>query len=329
MATYRKFKILAAKKVRKSPTVSEAVSDFLLSKKAMNCTKATVQFYTDSLKPFQNFCALQEIKELAEVDNFLVDAYFADMADKGHSPGGVFAYYRSLRTFMKWAWLAYSFDTTCPTDIAKVKAPPVNPIPGIPEKAVLAILEEAKHTDYPQRDIAFIMFLVDTGARKQEAANIKIKDVNLETGEVFIEKGKGRKDRYVHIGMKTRKTILTYLETLDIKNPENKLWISKDGYQMTADGLSEIIRRIQKTLKIKPIYSLHDFRRYCAVTMYRQSHDLLMVSLYLGHASVDVTRRYLHIEREDIHAFGEKFSNMDKLSTIRPKRKASARNRQN
>ena len=40
------------------------------------------------------------------------------------------------------------------------------------------------------------------------------------------------------------------------------MWISKDGYQMTAGGLNEIIRRIQKTLKIKPIYSLHDFRRY-------------------------------------------------------------------
>ena len=326
MATYRKFKILAAKKVRKSPTVSEAVSDFLLSKKAMNCTKATVQSYTDALKPFQKFCDLQEINELADVDNFLVDAYFADMADKGHSDGGVYAYYRSLRAFMNWAWPVYNFDTTCPTDIAKVKAPPVNPIPGIPEKAVLAILEEAKHTDYPQRDIAFIMFLVDTGARKQEAADIRIKDVNLDTGEVFIQRGKGRKDRYVHIGCKTRKSILNYLETVDIKKPENKLWISKDGYQMTATGLNEIIRRIQKTLKIKPIYSLHDFRRYCAVTMYRQSHDLLMVSLYLGHASVDVTRRYLNIEREDIHAFGEKFSNMDKLSTIRPKRKSSARN---
>lgn len=93
MATYRKFKILAAKKVRKSPTVSDAVSDFLFSRKAMNCTKATVQSYTDSLKPFQDFCDLQDIKELAEIDNFLVDAYFADMADKGHSDGGVYAYY--------------------------------------------------------------------------------------------------------------------------------------------------------------------------------------------------------------------------------------------
>lgn len=325
MAKYHKFNILSSKKVGKSPTVSEAVYNFLISKKSMNCTPKTVQSYADALRPFVKFCDLQWIEELGDIDNFFVDAYFADMAAKGHSAGGMHAYYRNLRTFMNWAWPIYNFPTTCPTDISKVKAPPVNPIPGIPEKAVLSILAEAKHTDYPQRDVAFIMFLVDTGARKQEAANIRIKDINLDSGEVFIEQGKGRKDRYVHIGNKTRKAIADYLETVDIIKPENRLWVSKDGYQMTAAGLNEILRRIQKTLKIDPMYSMHDFRRYCALTMYRESHDLLLVSLYLGHASVDVTRRYLNIDREDLHSFGEKFSNMDKLSTIRPKRSVSDR----
>ena len=138
MAKYHKFNILSSKKIGKSPTVSEAVSNFLISKKSMNCTPKTVQSYTDALKPFVTFCGLQGIKELGDVDNFFVDAYFADMAAKGHSAGGMHAYYRNLRTFMNWAWPIYNFPTTCPTDISKVKAPPVNPIPGIPEKAVLA-----------------------------------------------------------------------------------------------------------------------------------------------------------------------------------------------
>ena len=320
MAQYRKFNILSSRKICCGPTVSEAISDFITSKKSMNCTKQTVRSYIDTLKPFQSFCDLQGKKLLGDIDNFFVDHYFADMKDKGHSDGGMHAYYRSLRTFMNWAWSVYKFDTTIPTSISKVKAPTANPIPGIPEEAVLAILEEAKHTEYPQRDVAFIMFLVDTGARKQEAANIRIKDINLENGEVFIEQGKGRKDRYVHIGFKTRKAIADYLKTVDIKKRDNKLWISKDGYQMSAAGLNEVLRRIQANLNIVPMYSMHDFRRYCALTMYRESHDLLLVSLYLGHASVDVTRRYLDISRDDMHTFGENFSNIDKLSTIRPKR---------
>ena len=320
MAQYRKFNILSSRNNCSGLTVCEAISSFIMSKKSMNCTKKTVQSYTDTLKPFQTFCDLQGIKNLGDVDNFFVDSYFANMRDKGHSDGGMHAYFRSLRTFLNWSWSVYNFDHTCPTNISKVKAPPANPIPGIPEDVVLAILEAAKHTEYPQRDIAFIMFLVDTGARKQEAADIRIKDINLETGEVFIEQGKGRKNRFVHIGYKTRKAILDYLETVDNKKPDNKLWISKDGYQMSAAGLNEILRRIQANLKIEPMFSMHDFRRYCALTMYRESHDLLLVSLYLGHASVEVTRRYLDISRDDMHSFGENFSNIDKLSTIRPKK---------
>lgn len=320
MANYRKFNILSTKKNCCGPTVGEALSAFIMSKKSMNCTKQTVRSYTDCLRPFQTFCDHQGIKNLEEIDNFFVDRYFADMRDKGHSDGGMHAYYRSLRTFMNWSWSVYNFNSICPTNISKVKAPPANPIPGIPEEAVISILEEAKHTEYPQRDVAFIMFLVDTGARKQEAADVKIKDINLETGEVFIEYGKGRKNRYVHIGYKTRKAISDYLDTVDNKKPDNKLWISKDGYQMSAAGLNEILRRIQANLKIDPMYSMHDFRRFCALNMYRESHNLLLVSLYLGHASVEVTRRYLNIDRDDMHAFGENFSNIDKISVIRPKR---------
>ena len=321
MSKYQKFNILSSKKSGSSPTVDDAVSNFLISKKAMNCTPKTIDSYTNMLKPFSSFCKLQGVKKLEEVDNFFVDSYLAEMSSRGHNDGGMFAYYRGLRTFMRWSWDAYNFKTVCPTDLSKVKAPPANPIPGVPADIVQDMLEEAKHTEYPQRDIAFIMFLVDTGARKQEAANIRLKDVNLDNGDVFIECGKGRKNRNVHIGSRTRKAITEYLKTNPNDKPDDKLWVSKEGYAMTADGLSEIIRRIQKNLNIDPIYSLHDFRRFCAVSMYRASHDLMMVSLYLGHTSVDITRRYLNLTEEDLHTFGETFSNMDKLSRERPKRR--------
>ena len=114
MPKYRKFNILSQKKNCCGPTVGEAVSNFLMSKKSMNCTKKTVRSYTDTLKPFQTFCDLQGVKNLADIDNFFVDNYFADMADKGHSDGGMHAYYRSLRTFMRWSWNVYNFDSICP-----------------------------------------------------------------------------------------------------------------------------------------------------------------------------------------------------------------------
>ena len=166
---------MSSKKRKKSVAVEAAFSDFITSRKAMNLTKQTIQSYNGTLKPFPSFCKNQGVTNLNDVDNFLIDAYFADMAEKGHSDGGMHAYYRSLRSFMRWAWSVYNFNSTCPTDISKVKSPPANPIPGIPESAVRDMLAEAEKTEYPMRDVSFIMFLVDTGVRKQEAANVKIK----------------------------------------------------------------------------------------------------------------------------------------------------------
>ena len=79
----------------------------------MNLTDQTLQSYNGMLKPFLSFCKDQGITKLNDVDNFLVDAYFADMSDKGHTDGGMHAYYRSLRSFMRWTWSVYNFNSPC------------------------------------------------------------------------------------------------------------------------------------------------------------------------------------------------------------------------
>ncbi len=90
---YNKFNILSSKKRKKSVAVETAFTDFITSRKAMNLTEQTIHSYNGTLKPFLSFCKNQGVTKLNDVDNFLVDAYFADMSDKGHSDGGMHAYY--------------------------------------------------------------------------------------------------------------------------------------------------------------------------------------------------------------------------------------------
>ena len=73
---------MSSKKRKKSVAVEDAFSDFITSRKAMNLTNQTVQSYNGTLKPFLSFCKDQGVTKLNDVDNFLVDAYFADMSHK-------------------------------------------------------------------------------------------------------------------------------------------------------------------------------------------------------------------------------------------------------
>jgi integrase len=45
---------------------------------------------------------------------------------------------------------------------------------------------------------------------------------------------------------------------------------------------------------------LHDFRRCCAIAMYRNGVDIYTISKYLGHAGIAITTRYIRLVDADV-----------------------------
>ena len=62
------------------------------------------------------------------------------------------------------------------------------------------------------RDQVLLSLLYDTGARVQELADLKVKDIRTESPAVVTLHGKGNKTRQVPVMTKTRKLLETYLE---------------------------------------------------------------------------------------------------------------------
>jgi site-specific recombinase XerD len=84
--------------------------------------------------------------------------------------------------------------------MVKVKAPKVilDPSEPISIQDVGALTNTRQRGDFiGERDRAIFLFLLDTGARAQEACNMNIKDADLNTGAVMIRYGKGGKTRMV------------------------------------------------------------------------------------------------------------------------------------
>lgn len=55
------------------------------------------------------------------------------------------------------------------------------------------------HTYEKPRAFAILAVFLFTGIRHQELLNLKINDVNIKENVIFIEAGKGRKDRMIPI----------------------------------------------------------------------------------------------------------------------------------
>jgi integrase/recombinase XerD len=172
-----------------------------------------------------------------------------------------------------------------------------------------AIIETCDKTFNGLRDKAILLGLLDTGARADEFLGMKLDDLNLVNGEILIRQGKGGKFRTVFLGKSSRRSVRAYLKyRTDISH---SLWVSQYGEQLSYWGLREIIRRRSKKASIKTP-SLHSFRRAFAINMLRAGVDVFSIQKLMGHADLQVLRRYLAQTTNDIaqaHRIGSPVDN--------------------
>ncbi len=108
--------------------------------------------------------------------------------------------------------------------------------------------------------------------------------------------GKGGKPRVVYLGKKSRKALRAYLRQRNDQGAA--LWVSQNGERLTYGGLRSLFRRRATTAGVK-VPSLHSFRRYFALSMLRAGVDIFSLQKLMGHADLQVLRRYLAQTNQD------------------------------
>jgi integrase len=119
--------------------------------------------------------------------------------------------------------------------MARMKPPivPDQPVPVVPEDGLRRLLAACASKDFEARqDTAIVMFLLDTGARPGELADLQLGDLDLD---VAIVLGNGRRERALPYGSKTAVALDRYLRV----RPRHKdahlpwPWLGKRG-RLTA-----------------------------------------------------------------------------------------------
>jgi len=169
-------------------------------------------------------------------------------------------------------------------------------------EALAAILNMPKNTLKGLRDKVLMSILYDSGIRVQELVSLELKDVRLDTEEMYLHiHGKGNKERKVCLSKKTAALVRQYVK--EFHPDRNKdvpfIYTVIKGKQ---DHMS--IRNIQKLIKkyadkVKNDYtdlpdtvSPHTFRRTRGTNLYRDGVELPVVSLLLGHPDTKTTREH-------------------------------------
>jgi site-specific recombinase XerD len=117
--------------------------------------------------------------------------------------------------------------------------------------------------------------------------------VNLDRKMIHVQKGKGRKDRYVPLCDMLVRGITTYLKaecpTLIISN--------KGGGQYTPRGVQWVLRQVRKESGIGKPITAHCLRHSYATHLLEMGLDIISLKDLLGHESIITTMTYLHVAR--------------------------------
>ncbi len=156
------------------------------------------------------------------------------------------------------------------------------------------ILNSLSHINYNSswfelRDKALILFLYATGLRISEALNVKLGDI--EDGWVRVEMAKGEKQRLVPVAEIALKALNEYL----YKRPCNSeyVFVNKNCKKLSRISAFNITK---KYLNVSPHVLRHSF----ATSLVLGGADLRVVQELLGHASLNTTQIYTHIQKENL-----------------------------
>ena len=278
------------------PTLAAA---FLLDRKAQNLTKKTLEFYRANLQIFINWCDTQAVKTIEQITPELLRAFFVAMTEKGHKAGGVHAFYRTVRVFIRWYILEFE-PLEWRDPLRKVKPPKVDiePLEPVPLETIRALLDTCKRGKFTdERDKSILLFLLDSGVRAGELLALDKTDVDILTGDVLIRKSKSRKPRTVFIGRQARRALRAYLKLRE--DMARALWVTDEGERLRMAGLRQVMVRRSKRAGVR-VPSLHSFRRSFALAMKRAGVDLLTIARLLGHSDLSLLERYIKQTGEDL-----------------------------
>lgn len=240
-----------SKSIRADADIAVNVASFTRHLRAANLRPNTITAYTGAIRQFERYLGERGMpQKVANIKREHVEAFIADLLER-YKPATASNRFRGLQTFFKWLDAEGEIKTS-PMEKMRPPRVPETPVAVLREAELRRLLATCEHPDTfdNRRDLAILSVFIDTGARRNEVADMRYNatdaeqcDIDLDAGEIRVL-GKGGRLRTVPIGAKTVKALDRYLRkrALRAQAAGPWLWLGHRGH-LSDSGIGHTVRR--------------------------------------------------------------------------------------
>jgi integrase/recombinase XerD len=315
--------------------LSKALEGYKIGALAEGYSQLTIITYQSALSTMIEYLGDMELQSVTSDDlhrfmNFLVTDYVPERLNNPKNAGALSTashhrYWKAIRSFFKWA--ARELGIQRPDLTLKMPAWESREVIPFTEDEIKTLLKRCEYVDVPVgkrhayqfrrpqaiRDKSIILTLLDTGMRVGELTRLRICDVNLENGEVYIHPFHVKKShsRTTYLGKAGRKTLWHYLVNREGVRSDDFLFVTTSNKPMTCQRVLNLLSQLGRSAGIRSVHP-HRFRHTFAIQYLRNGGDIFTLKRILGHKRFEMVNHYLNISSTDAQNAHQKASPVDR-----------------
>ena len=161
----------------------------------------------------------------------------------------------------------------------------------LPETSLKKFFDAIRQGGNLQHEI-MLKLLFYTAIRVSELVSIRVEQIDLDACKIFIEQGKGDKDRYILFPESFRLILKSHLAA----NPENRfLFESRQRTKYTTRRVQQIVSDYATAAELPERIHLHLLRHQMLTWLTAQGMPDSQIQLISGHASKKSLEVYQHL----------------------------------
>lgn len=296
-------------------TLSVAYDEFLLDQRVKGNSPRTLEYYENVLTIFINY--LGKDFPVSDITLRTCKEYYLHLVEgRDIKSVSVQSYIRGLRAFLRWL---YDNDYTDVNICERFKLPKAtrNIVDVLSDEEIERLLNVLSGSEWLNvRNRLIVALMLDSGLRLNEVVTLKESSVHLKDRYLIVT-GKGDKQRTVPFGDFTFRTLEEYLQITQKARFKDSLIIKVSETlcafePITDTAIKNLFRKLKKRADIPRLYP-HLLRHTFATRYLENGGNIYTLQAILGHTSLEMVKKYLHLATTRIRADFPKFSPLDNI----------------